>query len=74
MTLGQCLENLKHDVSNGGLEDDTFGMICYIAMANEAQRLLRSGALDQPALDDAREYLTLCRNSGSDGLRCVAGG
>lgn len=74
MDLGQCLENLKYDVSNGGLEDDTFAMICYITMANKARRLLRSNTSDQREADYAREYLALCCNSGSDSLRCVLEG
>jgi len=74
MDLGQCLENLKYDVSNGGLEDDTFPMICYITMANEARRLLGSDVSDQREANYAREYLALCGNSGSASLRCVVEG
>jgi|GEM_PF-2741096 len=74
MDLGQCLENLKHDISNGGLEDDTFAMNCYITMANKALRLLGSDVSDQREADHAREYLALCGNSGSDSLRCIVEG
>ena len=74
MNLGQCLENLRHDISNGGLEDDTFAMNCYITMANEARRLLGSDVPDQREADYAREYLALCGNSGSASLRCVVEG
>lgn len=71
MNLGQCLKNLRHDIGNGGLEDDTSAMIWYITMANEARRLLKSNASDQR---EAREYLALCNNSGSDSLRCIVEG
>ena len=74
MDLKQCLENLKHDINNGGLEEDTFAIICYITKAKEAIRMLRSDTLDQRDASCAREYLALCRNSGSDSLRCVIGG
>jgi len=74
MHLGQCLENLKHDINNGGLEDDTFAMNCYITMANKARRLLRIGTSDRQEAGDAKEYLAVCCNSGSDSLRCVAEG
>ncbi len=74
MDLRQCLENLKHDVDNGGLVDDTFPVTCYITMAHEARRLLKNGELDQKAAADAKEYLTVCCESGSDGLKCVAEG
>ncbi len=43
MDLKQCLENLKHDVNDGGIEDDTFATLCYVTMANEARRILSSG-------------------------------
>lgn len=72
MNLKQCLENLKYDTGNGGVEEDSFAMICYITMANKARRLLRDSALDQRAMDDAKEYLALCCRSDSDSLRCVA--
>ncbi len=72
MDLGQCLQNLKYDISNGGFEDDTFSMVCYITMANKAHRLLKTGTSDQRK--DAEEYLALCRSSGSGGLKCVAEG
>ena len=72
MDLRLCLENLKHDVNNGGLEDDTFAMVCYITMANEARRVLESKTLDQQTAEEATEYLAICCNSGSDALRCIA--
>jgi hypothetical protein len=68
------LENLKYDVSNGGLEDDTFAMNCYITMAKKARRLLRSGTPDQQAAENAKEFLALCCEHGSGGLRCTAEG
>jgi hypothetical protein len=71
MNLGQCLRNLRHDIGNGGLEEDTFAMNCYITMANRARRLLKSNASDQR---EATEYLALCSNSGSDSLRCIVEG
>ena len=74
MNLSQCLEDLKYDIRNDGIADDTFAMICYMTMANKARRLLRSSASNQQEVNVAREYLTMCRNSGSDGLRCVAEG
>ncbi len=74
MDLRQCLENLKYDIGNGGVDDDTFATTCYITMANKAHRLLESGASDQRTANDAKEYLTLCCSSESAGLRCVAKG
>ena len=74
MILRQCLENLKSDINNGGLEDDTFAMVCYITMANEARRLLKNDVLDQQKTEDAKEYLALCCRSGNDSLICVAEG
>ena len=74
MILRKCLENLKSDINNGGLEDDTFAMICYITMANEARRLLKNDMSDQQKTEDAKEYLTLCCRSGTDSLRFVAEG
>ncbi len=71
MNLTRCLENLKHDVSNGGIDEDSFAVVCYITMANAASRLLKSGAADQRETDCATEYLALCRRSGSDSLRYV---
>ena len=71
MNLTQCLENLKHDIRNGGIEEDSFAAVCYITMANEASRLLKSGVADQRETDRATEYLALCRRSGSDSLRYV---
>ena len=72
MNLRQCLDNLKHDVNNGGVEDDTFAMICYVTMANKARRILENGNLDQQTMADAREYLALCCSSDSSSLRCIA--
>lgn len=73
MDLRQCLENLRRDIGNGGPEDDSFATNCYIIMANQARRLLRS-AVDTQELNDAREYLATCSNSGCDGLVAVAVG
>ena len=72
MDLKQCLKNLKHDVNNGGLTEDTSAVIWYIGMANNARRLLKSRTSDQQTAEDAKEYLTLCCSSGSDSLRCAA--
>jgi len=72
MDLRRCMENLKHDISNGGLEDDTFAMVCYITMANRARRLLENMVFDEQAEEVAKEYLALCCNSESDSLRCAA--
>jgi hypothetical protein len=74
MDLRQCLRNLEHDISNGGLEDDTSAAIWYIGMANEARQLLSNGTSDQKMVKDAEDYLNLCCSSGSDSLRCVAEG
>ena len=74
MDLKQCLKNLKHDVNNGGLTEDTSPAIWYIGGANEARRLLSNGTSDQQAAEDAKEYLALCCSSGSDSLRCAAEG
>jgi hypothetical protein len=72
MTLSQCLKELKHDINNGGLEDDTFAMNCYVTMANKARRLLENGTSDKQAADVAREYLAVCFDSSSDTLRYIA--
>ena len=72
MDLRRCLENLKHDINNGGLEDDTFAMICYVTMANEAHRIIKEDTSHQQMLDNAKEYLALCSSSESASLRCVA--
>ena len=71
MDLKQCMENLKHDVDNGGVDDNSFAMNCYVTMANEARRILGNGSSAQKAAD-AKEYLTTCSNCGSDSLRYVA--
>lgn len=72
MNLRQCLENLKNDINNGGPEDDTFPVNCYIVMVHEVHRKLRQGIGDQQEVDTANEYLNLCSRSRSDGLRAVA--
>ena len=72
MDLRQCLENLKHDINNGGIEDDSFPTVCYVTMANAARRLLETSKPDQQEADNAREYLSLCRKAGSDSLRYAA--
>lgn len=72
MDLRQCLKNLKHDINNGGIEDDSFPIVCYVTMANSAHRILRSSAPDQQEANDAREYLSLCCRAGSDSLKYVA--
>jgi len=71
MELRRCLDNLKHDVSNGGLVDDTFPVVCYVTMANKALRILHSPAAQQDKAA-AEEYLTLCRDSGTASLRSIA--
>jgi len=72
MDLRQYLENLKYDLGNGGLEEDSFAVVCYITMVNKAHRMLSSNTLDKQAIDDAKKYLTLCHESGCDSLRYVA--
>ena len=74
MHLKQCLVNLKHDVGNGGVEEDTFAAICYVTTANKARKLLANNTLSQQSMEDAREFLTVCLNSGSDTLRYIAEG
>ncbi len=74
MDLRQCLDNLRHDLSNGGVKEDTFAMICYVTMANKAHQLLKNNASSQKARDDAGEYLAVCSSSGSNILRCIAEG
>ena len=74
MDLGQYLENLRCDIACGGVEDDSFAAICYITAANEAHRTLSGDVSDEQALDDARQYLALCGDSGCDGLMAVATG
>ena len=71
MDLKQCMENLKQDVNNGGIVDDSIAANFYITMANEARRILNSGLSDQKAAD-ARAYLSICCSSGSDSLRYIA--
>ena len=73
MDLKQCMENLKQDVNNGGIEDDSFAVNFYITMANEARRILNSGSSDQKVAD-ARAYLSICCSSGGDSLRYIAAG
>ena len=72
MDLRQCLDNLQHDVNNGGLEDDSFAMNCYITMANEAHRILSTTSAQQDKVE-AQEYLEMCRNFGTASLKYVAG-
>ena len=74
MNIKQCLENLRYDIGNGGIKEDTFAVTCYITMANKAHRLLENGATDQQEANYAKEYLALCRNSGSDVLKCISAG
>jgi hypothetical protein len=71
MDLERCLKNLKADVNNGGVKEDTFAVTCYITVANMARRMLGNGANQQEA-EFAREYLALCRRSGSDILRYIS--
>lgn len=70
MNIRVCLENLKYDLSNGGIEEDSFAMNCYITMAHEACRILKSAA-SRRDIDDAKEYIALCKDSGIGSLRCV---
>ena len=72
MNLRQCLSNLKHDLDNGGIKDDTFATVCYMTMANKARRLLENDTLDQQTRDNANEYLSMCSRAGSDSLRYIA--
>jgi len=73
MNLRICLDNLKHDLNNGGIEEDSFAMNCYITMANEARRMLKR-SLSQSEIDDAIQYLSLCRDSGASSLQSIASG
>ena len=73
MDLKQCLNNLKYDLGNGGIRDETFAMNCYVTMANKAHRLLKSDTSDQEAQALAEEYLSLCANSGNDALEHATG-
>ncbi len=72
MNLRQCLSNMKSDMSNGGIRDDTFPVVCYMTMANKARQLLKEDTLDQQTRNNANEYLSMCRRSGSDSLKYVA--
>lgn len=72
MDLKQCIENLKYDINNSGVEDDTFPMICYITMAHRAHRILRAGKASQEDMNQAREFLSLCKYSQSDSLKLIA--
>jgi hypothetical protein len=72
MDLEKCLENLKHDVNNGGLEDDSFAMNCYVTMANKARRMVKNGSSDPKSKVSAEEYLTICCKSGNDILKYIA--
>lgn len=70
MDLKVCLENLKSDLSNGGVEEDSFAMNCYVIMANEAVRIVKNGGPIE-MLDIASEYIALCRNSGIGSLQFI---
>jgi hypothetical protein len=72
MDIGKCLENLKADLSNGGVVEDTFAAICYVTMANTACRILAEGAT-QKEFNKAREYIALCNTSGVGSLMSVTG-
>lgn len=72
MDLKKCLGNLKHDLNNGGIDDDSFAMVCYMTMAKKAHKLLGDTEPDKLEQDNAKEYLTMCRNSGYAGLKLVA--
>ena len=72
MDLKKCLDNLRHDLNNGGVEDDSFAMNCYVTIANEAHRLIECDTSDERTRKVANEYLAMCRSSGSDILRYVA--
>jgi hypothetical protein len=74
MDLEQGLANLRNDISNSGVEDDTFATICYITIANQAIRLLESRPPDQRDADTANEFLMLCSRSGNDSLRYLVEG
>ena len=73
MDLKHCLSNLKRDLDNGGISDDTFATTCYVTMANKAHQVLKSDESDRLTRADASEYLSMCRQSGSDSLRYIAG-
>ena len=74
MNPEKCMENLRHDVNNGGIEEDSFSVICYIAMANKAIRSLRDKVEDGTEAKFATDFLALCRESGSDALKYIARG
>lgn len=67
MNLSKCMENLKADLGNGGIAEDSFAAICYVTMANTACRMLNNGST-QKEIDDAKAYISLCHTSGVDSL------
>ena len=70
MDLGKCLENLRVDLNNGGVVEDSFAAICYVTMANTACRILTNGAT-QKEINKAKEYITLCHTSGVGSLMSI---
>ena len=72
MDIGKCLENLKYDLNNGGVVEDSFAAICYVTMANTACRILEKGAT-QKDIDEAKAYIDLCHSSGVGSLMNITG-
>jgi len=67
MNLSKCMENLKADIGNGGIVEDSFAAICYVTMANTACRMMKN-ASTQKEIADAKAYISLCHTSGVDSL------
>jgi len=69
-------KNLKDDIGNGGVKDDTHAANCYIIAATAARRILNDDAEsgfvdDEEASHNAKEYLVLCDQSRCAGLMSV---
>lgn len=68
MNLGKYIENLKNDLENGGVADDSVAVLCYITAANRAKEVIQAGG---PEKETAQSFLDLCMQSGCEGLRTV---
>jgi len=66
--MRKIMDNLEHDIANGGVEAQSLAANCYVTMARKAQRALKDGT-DKLAED----YIDLCVRSGCEGLAYAAG-
>lgn len=68
MDLAKGIDNLRSDLDNGGIKEDSSAIIMYIALANQAKKVLKFS----PGDATAEEFLNLCQESGSPSLKLVA--